>query len=81
MFVPIYTGCMCGETWRVSEVKIIDTDRDDVEYFLACDICYQIVDNPKMENGSPCVHEVTDEEWEHYFGLQDDDIDFYPGNF
>lgn len=81
----IYTGCKCGETWRVTPQQIIDTERDDVETYLVCDVCGGTVWEEKKENGLNCMHALTEEEHlqeSGFYDVQDkvdrefDDIDF-----
>lgn len=67
----IYVGCKCGETWQVAPQEMIDTERDDVEYYLTCDVCGDSVSGEKKENGIPCMHAVTEEEHLQLSGFYD----------
>lgn len=62
MFAPIYEGCKCGETFKVTRHQIIDTERDDVWEELVCDVCGSSVIKEKMIDGKPCWHPLSDEE-------------------
>lgn len=74
MFAQIFTGCKCGDTWRVENVEDIDTENDEVYIIPVCKICNQPV-YEKIVNGNPCFHALTDEEmfWETYNPDAEDD--------
>lgn len=63
MVAPIYR-CYCknGETWQVTEVIDVDTERDEVYNWFVCDLCGRPVIEPKLVNGVQDHHALTDDE-------------------
>lgn len=74
--VQIYTGCKCGETWRVNAVEEIDIERDEIYQILYCEVCGSNNLTEKKENGIPCMHILTSEEHESIMLQRNDDEDF-----
>lgn len=60
----------CGET-DAYEYECIDTERDDIEYFMLCKKCDQEV-KPLMKHGKPVYRPLTREEIQYDFFEEDD---------
>ena len=72
----IYTGCKCGETWRVGIGQTEDTENDEIYTFHYCTVCGGDNLTEKKENGVPCMHAVTQEEHEEMMWENEPDDDF-----
>ncbi|MDO3641952.1 hypothetical protein [Mucilaginibacter sp. L3T2-6] len=78
MFAQIYTGCKCGETWRVGHIQDCDISRDKVYTVLQCNVCFGTNLKPKVsDDGVPHYHALTEEDifWDIYAADLDGDDD------